>query len=537
MGRRLLSVDDEELIRQGIRARIDYLGFKFESIREATDGKVALALLEEMPADIVITDIRMNDMDGIELIGKAKHLYPHIQFIILSGYAEFAYAEKAISLGVKAYLLKPISNEELKKGISNAMKQLDEEEQKYKIIKQGEIFLKENLGHVFEKDFNKLLYHPNPLKGEGLLLLENIRKEFPIDDRKFMTILMNIDGDSYEGNEFGYRDTKLIQFTIKNILNDIQTVSDKVVINNLSNTNQLFAVLSNKCAMTLRVEAEQLISTLQGIMWNRMQISISVGISSITEILSLTGTKEAKEAFQQRLIHGNGNMYFYDDIKLLSVHELPTEQLYILSQYIERKDIGNIQVILNAIFSDEVMNQYNVNYIRMIWVRIIGILLKSAQTSFEKEPEKAEQLVMDLDELVKISSLKELREHLGTLILDCLEADIDMDLNAKNKIKLAIKYIHKHYNEDIAINDLAERFSMSPNYFSAIFKKETGQTTIQFIKEIRINKAKEYLEESVKSVVNIAKEVGYEDSQYFFKIFKKATGQTPLQYRKACSKL
>lgn len=537
MDRRLLIVDDEELIRKGIRARLDYLGLKFDSIREANDGMMALNLLQEAPADIVITDIRMNDMDGIELIGKAKPLYPHTQFIILSGYAEFAYAERAISLGVNAYLLKPISNEELKKNIENAFAQLEEVEQKYKTLKLGENILKENVKHIFEKDLNKLLYHPNPLKKEGRLLLENIKEEFTIDNRKFMTILINIDGDSYEGNEFGYQDIKLIQFTIKNIFNDIQTVSEKVIINNLSNTNQLFAVLSNDCSITLRVEAEQLMSTLQGVMWNRMQISLSVGVSSVTDILSLAGTKEAQEAFQQRLIHGNGSIYFYDDIKLLSVHQLPTNQLHMLSQYIERKDIGNIQVILNELFSDDTIKQYNINYIRIIWVRIIGILLKSAQTSFEKEPEKAEQLVMDLDELVEISSLAELRERLSTLILDCLETDTDMDINAKNKIKLAIKYINKHYNEDIAINDLAERFTMSPNYFSSIFKKETGKTTIQFIKDIRMNKAKEYLVESERSVVDIAKEVGYEDSQYFFKIFKKATGQTPLQYRRACSKL
>ncbi|MEG0319309.1 MAG: AraC family transcriptional regulator, partial [Niameybacter sp.] len=159
----------------------------------------------------------------------------------------------------------------------------------------------------------------------------------------------------------------------------------------------------------------------------------------------------------------------------------------------------------------------------------------SATTSFEKEPRKAEQLVVDLDELTSLSSLKEMREYLWALVLDCLETESHVDTNAKNKIKLAIKYITEHYNKDIAINDLAEKFTMSPNYFSSIFKKETGQTAINFIKALRINKAKEYLAQSQKSVVDIAKEVGYEDSQYFFKVFKKATGQTPLQYRKCNS--
>lgn len=533
----ILIVDDEELIRQGIRARLDYLGFAFDSILEAEDGNIALSIIEKEQVDIVITDIRMIDMDGLELICRIKPLHPQIQFIILSGYAEFAYAEQAINLGVNAYLLKPISNEQLKKTIEKVIEQIVQLEQNNKIIKLGEKIVRENKEYILEKDLNAILRHP--MKGEGVLPTKNIESYFPIKNKKLITVLINIDGESYSLNKFGYQDTKVIRFCIKNIFDEINIKSPKIIINNLSNTNQLFAILSNECGVTLTTEAEQLFSMLQGILWNRMCISISIGISSITSFLSIEGTKEAQEAFQQRVIHGNGNIYFYEDIKLLSGSSLPASELQMLSQYVERNDIGNIQFILNTIFSDEHIQKCNVNYIRVIWVRIIGILLKSTITGFEKEKEmsKAAQLVVDFNELVELSSLKELREYLWTLILDCLETDNNRDINAKNKIQLAIKYIKKHYKEDIAINDLAERFVMSPNYFSSLFKKETGQTTINYIKELRLKKAKEYLAQSAKSVVDIAKEVGYEDSQYFFKVFKKATGQTPLQYRKYQSKL
>ena len=112
---KVLIVDDEQLIRSGMIARFQYLNFKFERIREAASGVEALALLEKEPADIVITDIKMPDMDGMTLIREAKEKYPGTQFVILSGYAEFEYAETAIELGVKSYLLKPISNDELKR--------------------------------------------------------------------------------------------------------------------------------------------------------------------------------------------------------------------------------------------------------------------------------------------------------------------------------------------------------------------------------------------------------------------------------------
>lgn len=115
--------------------------------------------------------------------------------------------------------------------------------------------------------------------------------------------------------------------------------------------------------------------------------------------------------------------------------------------------------------------------------------------------------------------------------MDCMQSEGAVDTNARNKIMLALQYIQENYNENIAINELAERYGMSPNYFSSVFKKELKQSTVNYITEFRIKKAREFLVETDKSVVEIAKKVGYEDSQYFFRVFKKSTGLTPLQYR------
>ena len=164
MSRRILIVDDETLIRQGIQARLEYLGFEFEKIQEADDGLKALSVLQEEEIDIVITDIRMADMSGLDFIRQAKPLYPHIQFMILSGYAEFSYAEQAIQLGVSAYLLKPISNDELKKVMNTALEELEKREEQYRILKKGERILKENEQYLLEKNLNALLHQLEPLE-------------------------------------------------------------------------------------------------------------------------------------------------------------------------------------------------------------------------------------------------------------------------------------------------------------------------------------------------------------------------------------
>ena len=142
-----------------------------------------------------------------------------------------------------------------------------------------------------------------------------------------------------------------------------------------------------------------------------------------------------------------------------------------------------------------------------------------------------EKLLSSFNILDELHNVEEMEGYLIDIVMDCMQSEGAVDTNARNKIMLALQFIQENYNENIAINELAERYGMSPNYFSSVFKKELKQSTVNYITEFRIKKAREFLVETDKSVVEIAKKVGYEDSQYFFRVFKKSTGLTPLQYR------
>jgi YesN/AraC family two-component response regulator len=528
----ILIADDEELIRQGIKARLEYLNIKPAAIYEAENGLQAVELLKKHEVDIVITDIRMADMDGLTLIKLVKPLYPNIQFIILSGYAEFEYAEQAIQLGVKAYLLKPISNDALKKAIEEVQSKIEELENLRQTVSEGMRSIVEKKSYLMEKNINDLLRNTEVLDDGHNISEIIVNKEFPLNNKWIITAVINIDGESYEQKHFEHRDIDLIKFSIKNVFLELESQSMKIIVNNLANMNQLFAVIAHVNKSQLRVDAEKLFAQLQNMMWKKMGVSLTFGISSAKNKLSAVSTNEAQEAFLQRIIHGKSNLYFYDDIKILSANQFPTSELNMLRQFIERHDAGNIEFLINDIFSDEQIKKYNVSYIRIIWVRIISILLNVTNTSFTNDPKNMEKLVLNFEIFDSFHSMDELRSYLYMLVLDCIQMNVDIDINSRNKIKMGIKYIKDNYNRDIAINELAEKFAISPNYFSTIFKRETGQTTLNFIKDIRLNKACEYLVKSNKSIVEISKEVGYEDSQYFFRVFKKATGQTPLQYRR-----
>lgn len=526
MNRSLLIADDEVLIRQGIIARLEYLDLSPSSLYEADNGKQALEIMKNHKVDIVITDIRMADMDGITFIKEARPKYPKTQFIIISGYAEFAYAEQAIRLNVGTYLLKPIANEALKNAIEGAIAKLEKDENINKKEIEAIQSLSKIKNHLFEKNINDLLRDDEAYKRKPIY--DEVDERFSLKNRWLMLGIINVDGNSYEQKHFQHKDIDLIHFVIKNVFSELQIKCDKMIINNTADRNQLYAIFSNENKNILRKEAEQTFTRLQNVLWRNMGISLTIGISTEKEVLSSECTKEAQKALLERMVHGNSNLYFYNDIKFLSTYKFPTAEFNMLHQYIERHDVINIDFMINSLFSEDIVKKYNISYIRIAWVRIINMLLKTVNLS----PKKVEKLVLNLEYLDSFHTLNDLKDYLKSLILDCLQIDGDIDINSKNKIMLAIKYIEDNYNIDISINELAEKFAISPNYFSAMFKKETGQTTMNYIKTIRLNKACEYLRYSDRSVAEIAKEVGYQDSQYFFKVFKKAIGQTPLGYRR-----
>ncbi|MHA9740572.1 response regulator [Robinsoniella peoriensis] len=240
---RLLMIDDEELIRKGFLARLQYLNLEFEEILEASSGKEALLLLENKSVDIVVTDIHMPDMDGLAFIAEAKPLYPHMKYIILSGYAEFAYAEQAISLGAKAYLLKPLSNGELKKVMEKTIQSLEEDERIRNTISSQTKLQKEKEQYTLEKGINALVSKQVMETEEKGFLYELLSGDHP----RFFSPgcihflgIINIDGRSYSGSKFGHEDIDLIRFSIKNVFLEIVSVCDKVMVDNLSNYNQLF---------------------------------------------------------------------------------------------------------------------------------------------------------------------------------------------------------------------------------------------------------------------------------------------------------
>lgn len=529
---RLLIVDDEKIIRSGIRARLEYLKIEFEEVREASASREALEILEEWKCDIVITDIRMPDMDGLDFIEMARERWPHIKFVIVSGYTEFEYAERAIGLGVSAYLVKPLSNPSLKDVMTKLFAALQEEENVRRAARFQVKLESERIESLLEMEINCLLTENGHFEigPEIYPTLFDRHSKMCRRENHYFVAVVSIDADSFEENKYKKEELELLRFSIKNVFNELNCWCEKLIVSNLSKREQLYALFGGTDVRRMRREIEKCFIELKSFFELKMGVNISVGVSNNANSLNDLNCREAQEALDQRIVYGRSNLYFYEDISSIREFQFPMSELTILRQNLERKDIGNVEIIIGEIFSEDRIEKYRTPYIRIMWMHMLNLLIHI--TSNNAQSGDVVRKIVDCFSIVEGEyKLEALKRQYISLVNECIGDKDTEENNAKNKIKMAVHYIEKHYNENISVNQLAEKFEMSPNYFSTMFKKEIGQSTVNYVTDQRISKAKEFLRKSDKSVVEIAQMIGYEDCNYFFRVFKKNVGVTPQQYR------
>ena len=534
MRHNILIVDDEQLIRQGLRARIEYLGIDVDEIFEAENGLMALRLQEEHPIDVVITDIRMPDMDGLELIQEMQKKNNQIKFVVLSGYAEFSYAETAIRLGVKAYLLKPVSNDDLKAAFDKAYKEMEQTASVRQEVQMKKRMDREKQVYQQEKALNALFSSQEA----GAVTREQLCKLCGYDEKMWAggaesvlyLAILHINKESFEHQRFRPVDHELVRFMIRNIFEEIQAPCEKLLVNSLSDTRQMYGIFIGDDKKKLRMEVERIYLRMRSVLEKKMGIYLTIGVSRCRSQLEGKETSEARQALKQRIIYGKANIYFYEDIRILGEQEFPVSQLHLLEQYIEHNEIFKVKNLVQEIFSEELVKKYGSAYLRIMWIRILNLLLHHYERRGRNAAE-IEKMLQNYNLLDRIQSLQEIRQKIIEMVMECVSTESVADANARSKIQMAIGYIQEHFAENLTVNVLAEHYGMSPNYFSSMFKKEMSRSAVNYITELRINQARELLYHSELSVVDISKKVGYEDSQYFFRVFKKYLGLTPLQYR------
>ncbi|TFE23328.1 response regulator [Cohnella luojiensis] len=491
---RVLIVDDEPIIRSGLTHFIDWKQHGCEIVGQAGDGLMAKEQVALLHPDIVITDIRMSGLDGLELTEFLYVHYPYVKIIMLTGYADFSYAQSAIRFGVVDFLLKPTTNEQVIQAIGKAAELLDRERQA-----KGQFTL------IQEKFFQDMIYGiltdlPTIL-GKG--------KEYKIDISSFSLVLFEINPLKDEGNRLPLK-------TIENIIKTSFQPYD----------GYSFPIGREKVGVVISAEREQtagicleLIQSAESLFSLRMRAGISDRHHVLTEIHS--AYQEALSAMALGSEEDNDVAIFRSDM-IDQEESYQRSALVFCERIVALLEEDQLEVALQEIYSCfeiKKIFQRSVEKYKLVAIKLYLELWNHSQPSVN----------VIHDKIIMCDTVPQVAEALTEYIRKTVSATRIQDGNAL--ISKSLEFIQNNYHQELSLQSIADAVYLNSSYLSKLFHKETGETVTEAITKIRMKKAMDLLTESEIKTHEIASKVGFDNPAYFSHIFKKRFGLTPKEYR------
>ncbi|MFB9329197.1 response regulator [Paenibacillus aurantiacus] len=537
---KLLIAEDEELTRDGLLSLIDWesLGVRVSGV--AANGLEALRLLETEPADLLLTDIRMPLVDGLQLIGQIRERGLDTECVLLSGYSDFQYAQRAMRLGVTEFLVKPCSPDEIKRVFRDIAAKRSEERRLSEEVRGLEHQLHVNLPHAQTQLYRQWLSGP-------ALLAENRREQhrhagMPIAFEHVIVVALRLDGRALENLNYSHADTHLLGVAASNIMQEtleqglLQPV--EVVMENgalIAITNGLFEWLDSKLRNSLEAVQRNLHTYLK--------VTASIGVSgSHTDLDQLHAAyAEALEALEQRFFHGPGSRHYYSELNVedrpdLPVHINGVELLKLEQAALEHlrsslfaEMLGDAERWLTVFTADYPQSRKQINDRALSF---LGRLIQAVPQQQEDDAGWLRSFEQLREQMTGLETLEDLTGFVYRTIRQIVER-INPQKTPKRKVQQAIDFIEQHYNEHgLSLAGVAKALFVSSTYLSTLFKQELGVNFLDYVHQFRIEKAKALLQAGDQKIQSVAREVGYYDEAHFTKTFKKWTGLLPSQYKR-----
>lgn len=534
---KVFLVEDEMVIRRGIKNSIDWEKEGYIFCGEASDGELAYPMIIKEKPDILITDIRMPFMDGLELCKLVKKELPNIKILILSGYDEFDYAKEAIRLGVTEYLLKPISSGKLLEALNGVSESIRREKEDKDLVRKYMEEMRENTEHEKQKFFEQMI--------AGNLSMADALET----------------GKKYEMNlSAGMYNLLLFRFTLGEenrksgeLLGEAEYAIEKLTerleyVFEFQRGVEGWAFLlmaDNEEQMSERVK--ELSKDLEEIMKNYSTIAYLGGIGQpVARLRELEESfREAERALAARFtmelnriisvedIRMAQNVDTLDDIEITSFGEIEKTRTMLekfLNNGAEDEIDEFVDVYINELPEENLKSVLMRQYIIMdAYIVMMSFCEKIEGIEGEMQAQSEE-----LKNSMKTSqTLEEIKNYIRMLLKKIIGVrDTISGRRYSDIIEIAKDQIRKTYmSDEISLNTIAAEVGMSPSYFSSIFSKEMGKTFVEYLTEIRMDRAKELLMCSSMKTSEIGYEVGYKDPHYFSYIFKKTQNCTPKEFR------
>lgn len=529
---KVFLVEDEFVVREGIKKNVNWEAHGYEFCGEASDGELAFPMIQKLKPDIVITDIRMPFMDGLELSRLIKKEMPWVEIIILTGHQEFEYAKEGIKLGVAQYLSKPISGEELLREVGEVAVRIEEKRKELEIKEKYKKEMEENLLKE-QKELFQYLVTGSKSVTELLELGEKLGMD--LSAMWYSIVLMKTQSMNHAQDEYSN--------SIIEIEGRWKKLDDKMQVLTFDRNLEGKAIL-------FRADSEEELEQIQMDYLNQMKEildeyehvryfgGIGVPVNRLRE-LSIS-FERASHAFAHRYLIGDSRILSSADMEQscyqeqdeFHINDVNTKQIdrNKIKEFLKLGDKGEVIYFVDEFFKalgagamkSNIFRQYItmdayfcvVDFVEGLQLQREEIEAPDVMSGALQSQESAIQYVIRI-----MTKAVELREKTASNRYGDIVDEV-------------MSYIEKNYaEEELSLNLLASHVNFSPNHLSMIFSQQTGQTFIKYLTDFRMNKAKELLRCTNKRSSGIAMEVGYKDSHYFSYLFKKTQGMTPTQYR------
>lgn len=540
---KIFLAEDEVIVRETIKRMIPWENLGFELVGEAADGEMALPLLLRQKPDLLITDIKMPFMDGLTLAKVAKKEIPGLKVVILSGYDDFNYAKQAINIGVEDYLLKPITKNALIERLTEIRSRYEHEktQKEYyeKFHREMQAYEKNS-----SRDFFEALVSGSMDMMEIYRRSEKLGLDIVAEAYNVLIFTMNCEED-FSGQREGYSEWEAESLKLLEEFFSENTSAMLFRCNIFS-----YGVLIKGQKETIGENTRSCVSEIQRILDRKEQkrqwfVAAGEPVERLSQIQK--SYYSASRAFSHRYLYDE-NILYYDEMASMEKKNVTEDD----STYLQKVDVNALNpAILQKFLSNGLLEETE-NFVKdyfyaigqeplesLVFRNYVTLNVRFSVMSFLKEIGcDTRTLEQEDTEDVLSESSKSLENAIAYAEKIISQAIALRDQNSGNKnrsiLKTAVDFIDSHYTEeDMSLNKAANAANVSANHFSALFSQNMGQTFIEYLTNLRMNKAKEYLRCTSMRSSEIAGEIGYKDAHYFSYLFKKTQGMTPSDYRKA----
>lgn len=534
---RLLIAEDELWLRKRLVSTIDWSSYGISEVYEAEDGGEALEIALKEKPDIVITDIRMPELSGIDLMKKLNENSIFSKMIVVSGYDDFEYAQGALRMGAINYLLKPVDEEELLDSVKRCVEELKKEKNKETVFDKQSAASEMLMEHIYED----LIFETSEKRTEELLQKLS-RKEIGFPFQSAAVVNMQVREHTFFVNDKVKSDMwSVYQWLRRNLQEDCYECQYLY----MRGSQIVLLLFGDDPEAKFMERVENWVQLILEALQKELNISLFMAAGDVTDDFS--GIHRSYEMEQKKIKEKRA-----EEKRILALRNQETEQelntrfddvygeydFKLLIKEIRNGDSEKAQTELQAILQSSYrrlqsadMMKLQLFYMNFI-NRIAGACLPECEAYAD---ELAMQCMTVMRELIYIGS-----DTIVTEMWDCLKkfveklVEVYQENNGKRKhwmLDQVLQYVEENYNTALSTKDIAGRFFMNTSYFSKLFHEQMGCTFSNYLINVRVEKAKMMLTQTNMKLYDIAEAVGYTNVQYFSTIFKEKEGLTPSAFR------